>query len=249
MSGRWLFFPSSSAYAANPVNFDGTNDYLTISAPLTGIADGNIILFSGWGKTPASTVSERRIFSILAGTSSRFTVNIDSASGALRITGRNSSGTVVLDALGPDIDTNNWRHIAISIALASTSTRSVILDGTDVTSGMTWTTYNTAGVMDLNPSTSPVCVVGRYQAANPNLWNGDMADLYFATPSSYYDLTNGANLAKFISAGKPVHPSNWPTDGAHVGLTGPTDTWHENTLGDDFTENGALTNGTGPVQV
>ena len=46
------------AYAANPVNFDGTNDYLTRGATLTGAADSKLMTISVWVRRTRSAVTE-----------------------------------------------------------------------------------------------------------------------------------------------------------------------------------------------
>ena len=236
--------PAAPAYAANPVNFDGTNDSLSINAALTGIADGQIILFSAWLRT--TVTGNQRIFQIASGTNARIDIG-PRVDNTCRILARNSAGTnVLLASTAVAMNNGSWHHLLMSINLSSTSERSFLVDGVDA--APTWTTYTTAGVIDLNPATTPKALVG-ISPSDGERWNGDMADVYFAAPSTWFNPASGGNLALFITGGAPAPPANWPTNGARCGFTGPTATWQDNTLGDNFTEVGALTDGTGPVQL
>jgi hypothetical protein len=223
------------AYIANPVNFDGTNDSLTRGGGLTGIADGNIILFSCWFRRTGGFGATERIFSIYAnfGTTpaTRLRVVFD-PNDLIEIAGFNSSGTNILNA-DAQADFN----------LSNSAQRHIYIDG--VLDSTIWTIYNIAQTLDLAP-TDPETIVGR--GSTVERLQGDLADVYFTTPASWFDLSTGGNLAKFISGGAPV---DLGADGSNVTgttplvfLSGPTDTWHTNDgSGGGFTEVGALTDG------
>ena len=49
----WSRPPSSGAYSAVAVNFDGTNDYLTHSGGLTGAADSKLMTLCYWIRSQA----------------------------------------------------------------------------------------------------------------------------------------------------------------------------------------------------
>ena len=185
-----------------PVNFDGTNDRLHRGAgnQLTGMADGKIVLFSTWLRILGGGGTLRRllVFTSTLGTT-RFSIHCASGD-EFNVTGFNSTPTQILSAVATGTPTDtDWHHLLVSIDMASTSNRAVFLDGTAMS--MTWSTY-TDDTIDWVP-TSPNCGVGA-TPSNVARWNGDLAELYFHTPASYFDPTNPTNLAKFISGGAPV---------------------------------------------
>lgn len=244
--------PFWSTTFANPVFFDGTNDYLTRGATLTGIADGKIVLFSCWFRIAGGSGTERRLLTIRSGTATRLLFNINT-SNKLSVIGRTSAPADTLVGTGATAITNtNWHHAFISVDLANSSNRALYLDG--VSDSPTWLPYNNNNI-DLDPATPEVVVGGYNPPGSGLLWNGDMADMYFTTPGSYYDPTSGSNLAKFISAGSPVDlgPTGTNPTGSQplVCLNAATlAAWHTNNgSGGGFTENGALTAGTKPVRL
>jgi hypothetical protein len=224
----------------SPVNFDGTNDYLTRGGILTGAVDGKIGLISFWYRDLGAAGASRRVFHIAATTSVRFSVS-RSAGNVLQLIGRLTTSDVLNATFGsPGADTN-WHHVIISFNLANSSERAIYLDG--VNASPTWNTY-TDSLIDFNAN---VANVGNAVAGGEK-WNGDLAELFFHTPATWFDITNASNLAKFISGGAPVDlGSNGSTPLSLqplVCLNGATASWHTNvgTAG-GLTLNGALTDG------
>jgi hypothetical protein len=236
--------------AGNPVNFDGTNDFLELAAGLTGGDDNRRFLFAGWIRDLAGT-GVRRILSFIASGSTRVWFRLETT-GVFTIQGRNNAGTQVLgNVQGPTISDTDWHHFAISVDLQNTLNRSFYWDGTEFAA--TWNTY-TNDVMDFTPAVAPVVAIGRFTSGTPEFWNGDMADLYFDIPAAYFDLDTPANLAKLVDASGPYWV-DLGSDGSNVSgsapllfLSGTTSTWHTNDgTGGGFTLTGALTNGSVPV--
>ena len=77
-----------------------------------------------------------------------------------------------------------------------------------------------------------------------------MADVWLRFGGAVIDFSVEANRRLFITAeGRPTNPTGWPS-GGQIQLHGAVDDWHINKGGaGGFTENGALANGTGPVQL
>ena len=230
-----------AGYVANPVFFDGTNDWLDRGGALTGLADGQIVLFSAWFRVTGGAGTERRIFTIKSGTSSRFTVLL-TPSNALSVIGRSNSGVSILDVTGPLFTDTNWHHFILSCNLGDVGQRAFYIDGVSVTP--TWNAYSGVN-LDLDPVGTPEVLVGAFnQPGSLFRWNGDLAELYFITPGTWWNPSTGGDL--FFSDGGPVDPA---VAVAALGsplvlLTGPTSAWHINQgTGGGFTENGALTDG------
>jgi hypothetical protein len=236
---------------ANPVNFDGTNDYAEITTNLTGAADGQIFLISCWFRILGGAGTVRRIFSIISTSSSRLALSI-AATNVVRLEGRGTAGALILGSvLGPTPTTDVWHHIAISGSMASTALRSFYYDG--VAQTPTWGAWASSNI-DFSVLTTPIVNIGRYVAATPEMFNGDLADLYFTTPAAYFDLSVPANLAKLVDPAGPY----WVDLGADassvtgtqplVYMAGATAGWHTNKgSGGGFTLTGALTDGAVPV--
>lgn len=235
-----------AGYTANPVNFDGSADYLTRGADLTGVADGKEGLVSAWLRVTGSDGVNLAIaandnlggnFYIVRASSNKLQVAAQDVGGTLDLT-INSSTSVIASS--------GWVHFLASWNLATGSAWIYLSDVSDLAGGST-----------LNNDTLDYTGSGNFGVgAEPDggfKFAGDMADLYinFAT---YMDLSVEANRRKFISAaGKPVDlgsDGSTPTGSAPaVFCSGATADWHTNKGGGGgFTENGALTDGTGPVE-
>ena len=236
-------------YRANAVNFDGTNDYLTLGAGLTGAADSKLLTLSFWIRKQGSDgVAERIIRSAttVGGATSRVVVTKNTLD-KISIQGVNAAGTSVLIA-SPTDDTvevaDGWVHILCSVDLADTGKRHLYLNDA---SDATWSTYTD----DLIEFTEQDWAIGATPDGSGKL-NADLADLWFL-PGTYIDFSVTANRRLFISAtGKPVYlgaTGERPTGtSALIYLSGATAGWETNLgTGGGFTENGALsTSATSP---
>lgn len=231
----------SATYRASAVNFDGTNDYLTRGADLTGAADSKLLTGSFWLKMGADGGSNQRIFAnatTLAGATNRLAINRIGASNVIRVQGMNAGGSTILqiDSTTAVVVADGWVHIMFSVDLSDTGKRHLYRNGA---SDLTVTTY-TDDTMDLTVADASVGA----QANAGNKLNADLADfaLWYGV---YVDLSVAGNRELFRSAaGKPVHLSaaiaalGTPT----IRLEGPASGFHTNLgSGGGFTLNGALT--------
>ena len=240
-----VFSPLVS-YTQHVVDFDGTNDWLTRGAGLTGAADGKQYTFSGWVKSDVdgSVAVVLGGFTSLGGSTARVAVQ-KQADDSLLFVLRNSAGTDIVNAstAANTMEAVDGRlHIAISVDTADVNKRHIFING--VNASPTWTTYTIDGVADL---TLLDWAIGATAGAAAK-WNGPMADIL--QWQTYYDVAT--NIADFISGGNPVDPdvavaAIFAATAVNpiIRLSGsPTSTWKTNDgSGGGFTENGTLTDG------
>ena len=235
MSGTMLTNPSRFAsYAAqgvNGVNFDGTNDYLTRGADLTGADSSGRWSGSVWFKRAATGQ-----MILYAGTTTRPLV-LFGATDNLIIQGRNSGGTIVLSInTSPITDTASWHHVMWSVDLENAANRHLYVDGvSDLNVG----TYEDEEI-DFSRTDHAIGA----STGGGLKYNGCFADLWLAF-GQYIDLSLAANRLKFYNFGSAVDlgsDGSIPTGTAPIMyFTGDTATWHTNAgTGGGFTENGAL---------
>jgi len=181
-------------------DFDGTNDYMTRGAGLTGAADSKSGTLSVWIRIDGGNGTGRRILSsstvvganvqpkidIFIGTTNSITFNL-----------RNSGLSVILSmGTGAYTSSSTWLHVLASWDLATLS-RALYVNDVDV--GIYSTTTD-----DTIDYTNADYAVGAYPDGDQK-FNGCIAELYFA-PGQYLDFSKVHNRRKFISAsGKPVH--------------------------------------------
>lgn len=232
----------------NAVEFDGTNDYLTRDAQLTGIADSKSGIFSCWinkngdGTADALLAIDSTVNS--SGTD-KFEIRID-ANNSVIVIGRNAGGSVIVLTIGPQTveASDGWVHILAAWDLAASKLVIYVDDAAydDTPDTMTNDTINYA-VADAG--------IGQQWKSDGDpdpatIFHGGMAELYFQD-GEFLDLTEESNRRKFISSnGKPVDLGSDGSDPTGtqpvVYLTGATNAWHTNKgSGGGFTEVGALT--------
>lgn len=168
--------------------FDGTNDYMTRGAGLTGAADSKTGIFSTWWKFDAASGQEV----LLAG--ARFSISRDNTNWVY-ISGANAAGTNILQMTSAGSYGNGWKHILASWDLSAATGRIYISDALD---------FNLLTATNDNIDyTVADWVIGAYTDGTLKQ-NGCQAETYFA-PGQYLDFSIEANRRKFISkAGKPV---------------------------------------------
>lgn len=183
----------------NAVDFDGTNDYLTRGAGLTGAADSKQGTFSAWFRFDGGDGNSFIVFSsdtTLGGGGVRFFVQRTSAH-QFAISGRNSAGGTILSiatTAGTYAASSTWLNVLVSWDLATAGARHIYIN--DV-SDLTQTTF-TNDTMD---HTLADWSVGATAGGSSKL-DGCLAELFFHT--AYIDLSNSTNRRKFITAtGKP----------------------------------------------
>ena len=165
-------------YNAVASDFTGTGDYLS-SASIGGANSDTITLsFSG----AQTLVAAFAVVDFTNGATQNNQITARFSSGALQIVGRDSSATVILNALLAGV-IGAHHTISISIDISDVAKRNVVVDGVDVTTSITWLTYNTAATFYLATSTSHR-IGAKYNGTTPY---GEVGDLYFDT--SYIDLS------------------------------------------------------------
>lgn len=182
-------------------DFDGTNDYMTRGADLTGASDSKQFILSAWLRVDGGDGLALILFSsdtTGGGNPGLFRLRRNNSKD-VKLLGYNAAGTEILliGTLGQFITSTTWRHFLISIDLSDTAKRHLYVNDS---SDINVTTY-TNDTLDF---TQGDWVVGATHNNTLKL-NGCLAELYFA-PGQYLDFSLVSNRRKFISAsGKPVH--------------------------------------------
>ena len=226
----------AGGYNPNAVKFDGTNDYLTRGADLTGIADSKSGIFSCWVRV--DTEGNGRLLYSATGLW-RFGVTKNSGLG-FSISGKNAAGTYILQiaTTANHLASAKWLHILASWDLAAAASYIYINDVADQT-----VTTRTNDTIDYATSTPNWGVGADSDGATKH--NGALSELYFA-PGQYLDFSVESNRRKFIdAAGLPVSlgaDGSTPTGTAPIiYLKGDYSAFGTNSgSGGNFTVNGAL---------
>jgi hypothetical protein len=230
-----------SAFSAEGVDFDGTNDYLTRGADLTSNADGKLGLFSCWFWFDDTGVdraiwgsSGANIFIFRNDADNKIYINIEDTGGTVRLNVRNATGLT---------STGAWHHIAASWSMASAGSGRIFINGaTDYTES----TYTDATLNYTNAEHA----IGSDAAASTK-WDGRIGELYLNL-AEYLDLASGSNVEKFILDGAPVDlgaDGSTPTGSQPIVYlsrrTGDAETAFATNrgFGGNFTINGTLTDG------
>lgn len=183
--------------AVNAVDFDGTADYLTRSADLTGIADGTSGILSFWCRIDGGDGSNRSILENLA-TAGSFDVRLNSGN-TFRIHGNTSLPTNILYLLSNAVFLASpaWVHVLAAWDLSGATPTHLYINGVSDKNAA----VATNGTIDYNVA-SPNWAIGATTAAAQK-FNGAISELYFA-PNQYLDLSVQANREKFILNKVPV---------------------------------------------
>ena len=228
------FADESSPVAAS---FNGTNDYLTRGANLTGMADAKTGALSLWLNMQDGDGVEQVIFTT---TNGRFTLRRLSTN-LLQLVGRNAANTVIMSAStsGTVLADTGWRHVLMSWDLAAAAIQ-IYVDNVSVASIAT----NTNDTIDY---TDTDFAVGALVAGTSKL-TGILAELWLN--NSFIDFSVEASRREFLSAhGRPVAlgaTGQIPTGSVPIlYLANPIASWQTNLgTGGGLTENGALEEGT-----
>ena len=184
-------------------DFDGTNDFMTTGADLTGNADAKTGLCSCWVRLDGGDGAGLPILAnatTVGGSTTRFFF-LRAASNVFGVIASNSSNTTIL-SMGSTAtytaDGSTWYNVLISWDLASTTSRFIYVNDVDVTPvSPTVYTNDTIDYTVADWSAGGIPSGG-------NKMNGCLAELYFT--NTYLDLSIVANRRRFISgSGKPVY--------------------------------------------
>ncbi len=224
--------------------FDGTNDWLSRSSNLSGIADSKVGLISLWylsndDGAPAQTIFEGRfttgiVIRLQKTTSDIIDLLIFDPTGVTTLLSLDSSAETVKVVDG-------WNHILLSWDLnAATSRAELYINNVDVSNIITGPIDTAADYTSLTD-----WGVGAGGIGN-NKTNGCLAQVYFNSKETL-DLSVTANRRLFISAN--LKPVDLGSDGSNstgntpiIYLDKTAADFHLNAgTGGDFTQNGALT--------
>lgn len=192
----------SAAFTYYSAVFDGTNDYCSRGADLTGIADGKTGLISLWlkmGSGSSDTAdyyimrSGARLY-VMRNSGGRFYISAKNAAGATVVAFYSGSASVV--------KAGGWYHLLASWDLGTAGRRHIYINGADNT------TQQVFSDDDIDYTTGNFFVGS--DTAGSTLMNGSMCEVYFTT--EWLDITDAANRLKFRTAGGC--PANLGADGS-----------------------------------
>lgn len=195
-------------YPVGAVNFDGTNDYG--AALLASISDSKSGIVSVWNKAGTTGGNNFFIYTNTGGYVNIYKNNVDK----YIIEAYNAAASQILLLTSNTAYTANWRHIAASWDLAA-GLAHLYIDGADDEGAGTVKTNDTIDYTRASHSVGAT-VLGA------SLYNGDMAELYFAA-GQYADITVPATLQKWRRSNGT--PANLGTDGSTPTGTAPTALW------------------------
>ncbi|MZH02997.1 MAG: LamG domain-containing protein [Nitrospinae bacterium] len=221
------------------VAFDGVNDYLFINDATLGQSDGKSFLISFWIKMDDNGVTEDIYFT----STSKFFAKRDFTN-KLEIKFRDSNGSDAYAGLSNNATftiAGGLHHVLIAADFANSVIQVYIDDVEDTMTDITAVNNRTVKFKDSS------FAIGA-QTSGVGKLNGQLAHFYLA--EEYLDISILSNRRKFIDAiGNPVDlGSNGSTPTGNqplIYLNNTTSTWQNNLgSGGNFTENGALTDGT-----
>lgn len=205
-----LVFPQGATpYLTDGADFDGSSDYMSRGAALTGISSTKTFTLSFWFYADSVT----NVDHILS-----FVRTSPSLSDFLDLKWVNDSGNLYLDMqadsstqpvlritpIRPNaggFSTGTWNHVLISVDLSNTSNRGLYVNDAAPAESV-WNTYVNQNIEFGNMANGYVATTGISPGAQ--LFDGGLAELWFDT--TYIDLSVEANRRKFIDAdGKPVN--------------------------------------------
>lgn len=231
MTGAGRGAPTSGAYTAQGVHFNGSTELWSpsaLSGGMTGAADGTKGTFSAWFKEGQDGTTD--------GLQAAFNVSGGQACQIIRITANYfrlvcqtaASANVVICGTTALLNVAaGWTHVVASWDTAIPVLQVYVNGSVDTCSNAGPTI--SAGTLDYGPTNTGGQVVGSLTGAN--FYTGDMADVFF-DQAHRVDLSVTANLQKFINAGNAVNlgaTCATPTGSQPIiCLTGAVATWPNN---------------------
>lgn len=184
------------AYTVDAADFDGTNDWLSRGAGLTGAADGKSGILSYWFYPEAN---QSVLMTHVIGTASKFSCTNNTDRTISISATRAADATAIMAGNTTSLFTANaWNHVAFSWDLAATVAH-MYLNGA---SAGTFAILTNDTIPYATGTTN--WTVHANRLGNAKL-NGGAAEVYLAL-NQYLDLSVSSNLEKFRSAaGKPVN--------------------------------------------
>jgi len=231
-----------ASYVANAVDFDGTNDYLTRGAGLTGASDSSTGIFSAWLRFDGSNGADQHI---LKESTSACVEVIRNSIDNLQFQLRNEAQTsrLLVRTSLTYANSGTWYHLLASWNTnfaAGAKLRHIYIN--DVSDVGTVVDSDAAFNVDYTQTNWSVGA----STAGASKFDGCMSEVFFA-PGQYLNFSIQANRRLFISAtGKPVSlgaTGSLPTGTAPlVYLKGDSTAFNVNSgTGGNFTLTGSLT--------
>jgi hypothetical protein len=187
---------SASGYATTASDYDGTNDYATRGADLTGIADGKAGTLSLWARMDGGDGTNMILMANAVGVATSCVTIQRSAANRFQLSLRNAALTSIgsINSASTNFTAGaTWRNVLCSWDLAAGVARMYV---TDVSEGSVVPTNDTIDYTLGNFS------IGAGTGGGTK-FNGCLSEVFFHT--QFIDLTLAANRRKFISgSGKPV---------------------------------------------
>ena len=237
-------FPATESYLVNGVIFDGSADYLTRGAALTGVSDGSLGTIAFWFNYQGSGGARQRIIQNASG----FVVIRMETNNKLEAFFYNSGGTLLwywrtIPTFTSSINPG-WHHVACSWSLTGSAVAHMYLD--DVSGQIENQTGPNLGTVHTARNN---WAIGATESGAEK-FDGYLADIYINL-GQYVDLSSEANRRKILDErGLPADTGSQGEKvtgtAAHGLFNGETDEWHTNKgTGGGFTENGAITTAPG----
>lgn len=222
-----------SIWQVNGVDYDGSADYLSKAADLTGNANSKTGIISAWIRIDGGDSTARYM---IASANIFFAFQV-TAGNKIGVYAENGAGAKILDVAtsASHVADAGWVHVLLSYDLATTTAHLYIDDVSDKSENTV-----TDDTIDYTRTSWGVGAA----PAGGTYFNGALSELYFA-PGQYLDFSVEANRRLFISAdGDPVDLGGTgatPTGTAPLlYLPGPAAAVNVNEgSGGDFTINGA----------
>jgi len=221
--------------AAPPIiygaTFDGTNDYQTRGAALTGAVDSKSFLFGARIRF-GSVAGITRLLSQTANH-----IDVANSGGKIAVFGIDDTSTTVLSIRSTSAEwaaDGDYHTLLINIQQSASSTHQVYLDGVPIAMD-TFTDTDVAMTMDLSN-----WGIGADASGNGKI-TGDFKWLYFQDGENL-DISSPANRDKFDGLDTSANGSEVTGTQPIVLHNGTYDQWHTNKgTGGGFTVTGALT--------
>jgi hypothetical protein len=192
------FTPATGGYTTSATDYDGTNDYYTRGADLTGNANTGAGTLSFWIRLDGGDGATQRI--IGTSTPIRFFCNRQN-SDKFRVRGSNTSNTVVLEIISTTSYTvaspGGWIHVIFAWDLSTPETHLWINDSNDEDTGST--TETSSETVDYTQSDYSI---GASTTGGQDM-NACLSEFWF--DNVFIDISTESERRKFIDAsGKPV---------------------------------------------
>jgi hypothetical protein len=196
----FMGYGAAAAFVVDAADFDGTNDYMTTGAALSGQAASKQGIFSCWFRMD-NTGGDLLIGADLGADWEVFRARASSTQ--IIVAGNNVTSADGFNIVANmTVNTATWYHLLASWDISASSTTHLYVN--DVSEKDSATTPNLSTEYNLIDNWTAGAYEQDVAFGGGNLWDGCLAEIYFA-PGQYLDFSVEANRRKFISAtGKPV---------------------------------------------